>query len=290
MPYKWDDKAASVTFADSADLFENIDPAPATNCQVQTCTVMDKDCQAPSTYPGLTMTATAPFSISRDSLQVHGFDYVVCIKCNNGQMSTTSSFRIGAESKCLPSYKTLHKVPLALTDEQKALPEEEQPTENAFKYESSFSSDLENAALNMTDVGFNGEEHAKSASYEHNKTYEFYFANDDWTNCKYDQCELMAEGCEWPYTATPHLKMGADFPWTITAFTNVTNGYNTTYCVKCSNAWDSITQDQLVFTQHQATPWFTISIIVIAVVIVLSAAAAGAIGWSKGKATASALV
>jgi len=130
------------------------------------------------------------------------------------------------------------------------LPEEEQPTDHKYHYESSFSSDLENKDLNITDVGFNFEQHAKNDTYEFNKTYELYLTNSDWTNCKYDKCELMAEGCEWPYTATQHMSMDAAFPWTIRALTNVTNGYNTTYCIKCSNAWDSVTQDNLVFTQH----------------------------------------
>lgn len=110
-------------------------------------------------------------------------------------MSATNTFNIKAESKCLPKYDTLHGIPFVLTDEQKALPVEEQPTENKFNYESSFSSDLENKDLNITDVGYNFEQHAKNDTYTSNNTYELFFVNDDTTNCFYDKCELMAEGC-----------------------------------------------------------------------------------------------
>lgn len=84
MPYKYSDTAADVDFADSGDLFKNVDPEPLSFCQIDTCQFMKSDCKTPATYPGLAMTTTSPFGISRDSKQVHGFDYDVCVKCNNG--------------------------------------------------------------------------------------------------------------------------------------------------------------------------------------------------------------
>jgi len=86
----------------------------------------------------------------------------------------------------------------------------------------------------MTDVGFD------STSDVANKTYEKYFEVGDWENCQFDKCELMAEECKWPYTATKHLTMKKEAPWTVTALTNVAEGYNTTFCIKCSNSVDSI--------------------------------------------------
>lgn len=85
MPFEYTEVAPTdITLGDSTDLFTNIDPAPTANCQIETCTVMDKDCKSPATFPGLKMTNSAPFQLSRDTLQVHGFNYDVCIKCNNG--------------------------------------------------------------------------------------------------------------------------------------------------------------------------------------------------------------
>lgn len=55
-------------------------------------------------------------------------------------MTTTSKMSFSQENKCIRAYNTLEKVPLKLTEEQKALPVEEQPTENKFEYVVGFSS------------------------------------------------------------------------------------------------------------------------------------------------------
>jgi len=114
--------------------------------------------------------------------------------------------------------------------------------------------------MNIVDVGFNPNmhiplysglddteenetkkiSHAVSDTYTHNETASLFFTNSDKTNCNYDKCELKARGCVWPYTQTKHLKMNENFPWNIVAATNIVEGYNTTFCVKCYNAWDSI--------------------------------------------------
>jgi len=95
---------------------------------VNSCEVLQKDCTNDwdfTAQPGFTMAKEAPFQLSYDNIQPRGYNYDVCIKCGNGQMATTSSFNIQQEDKCLPSYKGLSKVPFTLTEEQKALPEEE---------------------------------------------------------------------------------------------------------------------------------------------------------------------
>lgn len=148
-------------------------------------------------------------------------------------MSATSLFRIRQDSKCLPSYDNLNKVPIVRRDLIE-FPEDVKKTKNSFVYEFGFD------ALNYTDISFNGTNHTKTISYLHNETAKLFFTNDDVINCQYDRCELLAAGCKWPYTATPYLTIGKSFPWTVTANTNVTDGYNTTFCLKCSNAWDSI--------------------------------------------------
>jgi len=119
--------------------------------------------------------------------------------------------------------------------------------------------------MNYVDVGFNpnmhtalysgldpeeepSTSHAVSDTYFYNETASLFFLNGDKTNCNYDKCELKAKGCIWPYTQTEHLKINEKFPWNIVAAANITDGYNTTFCVKCSNAWDSIQQDDVVFT------------------------------------------
>jgi len=37
MPYMYSDTAADVDFADSGDLFKNVDPEPLSFCQIDTC-------------------------------------------------------------------------------------------------------------------------------------------------------------------------------------------------------------------------------------------------------------
>jgi len=73
--------------------------------------------------------------------------------------------------------------------------------------------------------------------------------------------------------------MNTTFPWDITARTNITDGYNTTFCVRCSNAWDSIEEDDIVFTQYRQVPW----VIILPIVAVVVALAIGAIGYAVGK-------
>lgn len=156
--------------------------------------------------------------------------------------------------------------------------------------------------MNIADIGFNPiahtalysglddlEEnqvtsHAKTDIYTHNETAKLFFTNSDYTNCNYDKCELKAKGCEWPYTQTEHLKMNEKFPWNIVAATNITDGYNTTFCVKCSNAWDSIQQDDVVFVQHQKTNWIIIIIIIAVVAVILVGLLSGVCSFKSGKA------
>lgn len=132
-------------------------------------------------------------------------------------------------------------------DEAKANGDQEtldqKPTKYAYVYESDFSSsedpvkgEEETAAdfqtkldayvnLNFVDVGFNANKHTKLYSglddteenqitdhsltndYKFNETTSLFFQNSDKTNCDYKKCELMAQGCQWPYTQTKHLEM-----------------------------------------------------------------------------------
>jgi len=170
-------------------------------------------------------------------------------------MSEVSSvFNIKQESKCIPKYQTLTHIPIVRDLENH--PEDVNKTANWFRYESGFVGGGPDDA-NTTTAGFILPNHTMRAvadsnathpAYLHNETAKLYFANADHTDCDYDKCELMAAGCAWPYTQTKYLEMSKDFPWDITARTDVVEGYNTTYCVKCSNAWDSIEQDDIVFT------------------------------------------
>jgi len=79
--------------------------------------------------------------------------------------------------------------------------------------------------------------------------------------------------------------MDESAPWTVRAMTNITEGYNTTFCVKCSTASDFITQDDIVFTQKPSTPWMMIGIIVLVVGVIVCTAISGIVSFKKGKAT-----
>lgn len=210
------------------------------------------------------METKSPFKVSYTEGPIPGFDYNVCMWCKNSQMEATSLFNIKKESKCLPEFKRFGLVPL--------VPDELNPDKKKNAFESAFTSEY-----NHTDIGFFAPDHTESNIYKHNKTYKFFFEESD-QDCLFDKCELKSEGCKWPYTATEYLEMDEAYPWTITAQTNVSEGYNTTFCVKCSNQWDSITQDEIVFTQEAATP---IMIIVIIVGVVLFIGVGGA-AWFGG--------
>lgn len=93
----------------------------------------------------------------------------------------------------------------------------------------------------------------------------------------------MGQGCQFPFTATEYVKMDEGFPFTIRAQTNIPEGYNTTFCVKCSTASDSITQDDIVFTQNPSTPWMVIGIVVLVVGIIVCSALSAFITYSRGK-------
>lgn len=161
--------------------------------------------------------------------------------------------------------------------------------------------------MNFTTVGFNPNMHLKlnagvdddgteesqisfavSETHTVNETAKLFFTFNDnarvSSNCHYRSCELMAKGCEWPYTATPHLKMNSEYPFNIQAATNVVDGYNTTFCVKCMNQWDSVSQDDVVFTQEPKTNWVVIVIIIAVVALVLVSAIMGYASYTKGKA------
>jgi len=156
--------------------------------------------------------------------------------------------------------------------------------------------------MNIVDVGFNPNmhtalysglddteenqvtSHAATDTYLLNDTAKLFFKNSDMTNCNYDKCELKARGCQWPYTQTKHLKMNEKFPYNIVAATNISEGYNTTFCVKCYNAWDSIQQDNVVFTQHQQTNWPMIIIIIAVVAVILVSLITGVVSFKSGKA------
>lgn len=89
--------------------------------------------------------------------------------------------------------------------------------------------------------------------------------------------------------------MQATFPWTIVARTNVTEGYNTTFCVRCTTTntvgyqylGDTIEQDNVVFTQHQATDWVMLTIIIAVVAVVVVGGLVGVISFMRGKAVGS---
>lgn len=207
------------------------------------------------------MESSAPFALHYTQRPVHGYDYNVCLSCKNSQQTVTNKFMIKQDSKCLPSYNTLDIIDV-IPD-----PEDVNKTKNTFLYELSFDGDN-----NYTDIGFN-ETHSTNLTWNH------YFTNSDLTNCNFDKCELLAEGCQYPYTQTDYLTIGGAQPWTITAATNVTYGYNTTFCMKCSNAWDSIQQDQIVVTQTQQIPWLIVGI----VIAVVAAGLVGCISYCLGK-------
>jgi len=76
----------------------------------------------------------------------------------------------------------------------------------------------------------------------------------------------MGKGCLYPYTATTHIKIGMTAPWTVSAHSDIADGYNTTFCIKCTNSGDSISQDDIVVTQHGKTPW-TMILVLVAVAI-----------------------
>jgi len=139
--------------------------------------------------------------------------------------------------------------------------EGEDPLKNHKVYKSEY-----NQELNSWDIGFNGTAHALVEEgenmYTQNVTYKKWFTNADTANCGYNKCELMSKGCDYPYTATTHIKIGKTAPWTVSALSDVAEGYNTTFCVKCSNVATSITQDDIVVTQAGKTNWTMIYVLV----------------------------
>jgi len=111
-------------------------------------------------------------------------------------------------------------------------------------------------------------------------TDDEFFTNKDAANCAY-KCELYAAGCDWPYSATDYLTITEAAPFTVRYRTNVVEGYNTTYCLKCSNSLDSITQDDIVVVQRQATPWAMILIIAAAAVCAVCSCGSFFVGKSN---------
>lgn len=181
-------------------------------------------------------------------------------------------FNIIAESKCIPKYKQLEKVPFV-----PVVVKGEEKSRDNYYYEVKY--DIE--STNTTDVGFNGEQHSKNASYPTNETYKLYFKNKDTADCNYDKCELMSKGCLWPYTSKGYLTMQDAFPWTLQAQTNIPEGYNATFCIKCSNAWDAISLDDIMFAQvEKPKGGATVTIIIVAV---LTAIVMGTLGYCYGK-------
>jgi len=73
----------------------------------------------------------------------------------------------------------------------------------------------------------------------------------------------MSADCMWPYTATKHVTMDSDYK--ISLMTDIVDGYNTTFCMKCSNAWDSIEQGNINFVQEEATNWVLVGVIIVAI-------------------------
>jgi len=161
----------------------------------------------------------------------------------------------------LPAYKNFGKVPITKRDLVE-FPEDVDKTKNTFTYESEYNdyvvtkdtvtnTESDNKEIVFLDIGYNMNNHTllleKDANTTHpaylnNVTYTQYFKeSSDKVNCDFDKCKIMGLGCEWPYTATDYIKMDEAYPWTITAQTNIIEGYNTTFCVKCYNGWDSIT-------------------------------------------------
>jgi len=119
------------------DLFTNTDPEKDTTpCGIQGCEVLKSDCTTAwnTADKGFEMNAST-FELkylTKGTAQqnVDGFEYDVCVKCGNSQMTKTNSFSIARESKCLPRYNTMAKRPFVLSplettakEEAEALPE-----------------------------------------------------------------------------------------------------------------------------------------------------------------------
>lgn len=135
-------------------------------------------------------------------------------------------------STCDKKYKRLTKLPVTP-------PPDGEDKKNPYVYQLDYDLDLETVA-----IGFNGTDHTfddtSTPKYLHNETWKQFFANSQPGNCLFNKCELLAAGCLYPYTATDNLAIGSSFPWTVTAKVDQTEGYNTTFCLKCTNAWDDI--------------------------------------------------
>jgi len=143
----------------------------------------------------------------------------------------------------LPSYSQLVKVPVVKRDLTE-FPEDAEKTMNVFEYTTGFSDgDGTNKVVNRWSP-------------------ESFFINKEPTTCEYT-CELMSADCMWPYTATKHVTMDSDYK--ITVMTDIVDGYNTTFCMKCSNNWDSIEQGNINFVQTEATNWVMVGVIIVAV-------------------------
>lgn len=119
----------------------------------------------------------------------------------------------------------------------------EHKTVNTFLYELNYNdadtkekTEEQVMAITQIDLGFNGTDHAKTDTYQANKTDSLFFTNKDSTNCGYSKCEIRAQGCIWAYTQTPYLTINTDAPFTVKAQTDIVDGYNTTFCMKCSNS------------------------------------------------------
>lgn len=220
---------------------------------------MNADCTKDwdmSTEKGFTFDAST-YKLSYTQTKVEGFDYNICMQCSNSHMTAQSKFNIKQYSKCHAKYGLHSHVPVVSTEEAPKVI-------NEFQYDISFGSG-EDLDANRTAIGFNETYHSDA-----NNTWIHYFQNADVVNCGYDKCELLAQGCETreiPYTQTEHLTITSEAPWTVHALTNVPDGYSTSFCIKCSNGWDSIKQDDIVVNQAPSTPWMIICIVVFVVIL-----------------------
>lgn len=219
------------------------------------------------------------YALSYDQKQKGGYDYKVCMWCRNKQMEATSSFVISQDNKCNPSYGGLAKIAVVKRD-VKDFPEDADKTENVFVYENDYSdvdtlekTDTKAATITEIQLGFNTDaDYSEETAAAVNKTQSLFFTNADSGFCSYSKCEILAKGCEAVYTQTPYLTLSEQ--WTVNAQVDVYEGYNTTFCYKCFNGWDSIQQDDIMVVQHHGSPNWTV-ILVIIFILVLIACVAG---------------
>jgi len=201
-------------------------------------------------------------------------------------MHETNVFAVAQDNKCQPEYDNLVKVDVIKRD-LADFPEDADKTKNTWSYENGFvaaESEEEGAEnwLPISKMVKNAEDVEESQPVLDTE----YFTNKDEANCAH-KCEIYAVGCEWPYSATDYLKIDEDDAnrFTVSYRSNIVEGYNTTYCLKCFNSVDFVTQDDIVVVQTKQTPWAMILIIIAAVICLTCACGSYFVGKSQAQDT-----